>query len=181
MRAAGGRIIRCVLLRRRNLPWFLAAVLAVMAGRSALGGGGRPASGHTQNATVVRVVDGDTVVARLSDGRFERVRYIGMDTPEDVKPGVPVQCFSLRAAAANRQLVSGRAVKLVPGVESRDRYGRLLAYVYRRSDGLFVNEDLVRRGFARPLTIPPNDRYAGPIAHLAAAARAAGRGLWGAC
>jgi micrococcal nuclease len=168
-------------LSRRHLPWAIVALLVVLAGRTALGGGGKPVSGRPQDATVVRVVDGDTVVARMSDGRFERVRYIGMDTPEDVKPGVPVQCFSLRAAAANRRLVSGRQVKLVPGVEPRDRYGRLLAYVYRRSDGLFVNEQLVRAGFARPLTIPPNDRYAGAIAQLADSARQAGRGLWGAC
>jgi micrococcal nuclease len=168
-------------LRRVHLPWLVAAALAVVAGRSLVPGLAGGAGAVPQDATVVRVVDGDTIVARLADGRFERVRYIGMDTPEDVKPGVPVQCFSLRAAAANRALVAGRGVRLVPGAEPRDRYGRLLAYVYRRADGLFVNAELVRRGFARTLTIPPNTRYAGRFAALADAARRAGRGLWGAC
>src|SRR5439155_19121541 len=111
----------------------------------------------------------------------ERVRYIGMDTPEDVKPGVPVQCYALAAAAYNRRLVAGRRVRLVPGAEPRDRYGRLLAYVYRGSDGLFVNEELVRRGFARALEIPPNTRFAAPIGQLARNAQVARRGLWGAC
>lgn len=168
------------MLRRGSISWLIALALAALAGRSLLAGG-HGASSRAQDATVVRVVDGDTVVARLADGRYERVRYIGMDTPEDVKPGVPVQCYSLEAAALNRRLVAGRGVRLVPGAEPRDRYGRLLAYVYRRADGLFVNEELVRRGYAKPLTIPPNDRYARPIAALAGAARRAGRGLWGAC
>src|SRR3954447_2575685 len=180
MRAGASRKIAGV-LRRRNLPWLIVLVLTALAGRTVLAGRGIGTGGGAQEATVVRVVDGNTVIARLGDGHFERVRYIGMDTPEDVKPGVPVQCYALKAAAYNRRLVAGRHVKLVPGAETRDRYGRLLAYVYRRPDGLFVNEQLVKRGFARPLTIPPNDRYAGPIAHLAASARAAGRGLWGAC
>src|SRR3954447_11126882 len=180
MRAGPPPIIGRVLRRRVRLPWVIVLVLAVVAGRTVLGGG-RGAGAAAQQATVVRVVDGDTVVARLADGRYERVRYIGMDTPEDVKPGVAVQCYALKAAAYNRRLVAGRRVRLVPGAESRDRYGRLLAYVYRRSDGLFVNEELVRRGYARPLTIPPNDRYAGPIAALASTARRAQRGLWGAC
>jgi micrococcal nuclease len=109
------------------------------------------------------------------------VRYIGMDTPEDVKPGTPVQCYSLRAAAENRRLVAGRRVRLVPDAEARDRYGRLLAYVYRQSDGLFVNAELVRLGYARPLTIPPNTAHEGEIARLAARARRAGRGLWSRC
>src|SRR6476659_9453316 len=76
-------------------------------------------------AQVLRVVDGDTIRVRL-DGRSERVRYIGVDTPESVKPGTPVQCFAERAAAANRALVAGRRVRLVGDAEARDRYGRLL-------------------------------------------------------
>jgi micrococcal nuclease len=156
--------------------------LAVAAGavganrlRAAPGG-----TGSTELATVTRVVDGDTVVARIG-GRSERVRYIGMDTPEDVKPGTPVQCYSRAAAAENRRLIEGRRVRLVQDAEARDRYGRLLAYVYRASDGLFVNEELVRRGYARPLTIPPNVAHEGEIARLAASARRAGRGLWSRC
>jgi micrococcal nuclease len=104
-----------------------------------------------------------------------------MDTPEDVKPGTPVQCYSLKAAAANRRLVAGQRVRLVQDAEARDRYGRLLAYVYRQSDGLFINEELVRLGYARPLTIPPNTAHEEEIARLAGRARRAGRGLWSRC
>ncbi len=129
---------------------------------------------------MVRVVDGDTIVASVG-GREERVRYIGMDTPEDVKPGTPVQCYSLKAAAENRRLVAGQRVRLVQDAEARDRYGRLLAYVYRQGDGLFVNAELVRLGYARPLTIPPNVAHEGEFRRLARRAKAGGRGLWSRC
>jgi micrococcal nuclease len=126
---------------------------------------------------VARVVDGDTVVLRGG----ERVRYIGVDTPESVKPGTPVQCYAKAASHANERLVEGRRVRLRYDAEREDRYGRTLAYVYRASDGLFVNAELVRRGYARVLTIPPDDAHAGSFRRLAARARRAGRGLWGAC
>ena len=131
-------------------------------------------------AQVVRVVDGDTIRVRL-DGRTERVRYIGVDTPESVKPGTPVQCYAKRAAAANAALVAGRSVRLVGDVEQRDRYGRLLAYVYREPDGAFVNAQLVRDGYARTLTIAPNVAHARQFAQLAQTARRSGRELWRAC
>ncbi|HXS43507.1 MAG TPA: thermonuclease family protein [Solirubrobacteraceae bacterium] len=138
------------------------------------------AAGAAREGRVVRVVDGDTIHVRV-DGRDERVRYIGIDTPEDVKPDTPVQCFARAAAAANGRLVGGREVRLVLDAEPRDRYGRLLAYVFRGDDGLFVNAELVRDGFARTLTIPPNVRYARRFAGLVTQARRAGRGLWRAC
>jgi micrococcal nuclease len=162
----------------RALIVLALAVLAALGGGTLLAGG--RAGGGAQVGRVQRVVDGDTIVVRLG-GRDERVRYIGMDTPEDVKPGTPVQCFALSAAAANRRLVGGREVRLVPDAEARDRYGRLLAYVYREPDGLFVNAELVRRGYARVLTIPPNVAHEGEFRRLARRARAAGRGLWSRC
>ena len=121
------------------------------------------------------MVDGDTIRVRL-DGRTERVRYIGVDTPESVKPGTPVQCYAKRAAAANAALVAGRSVRLVGDVEQRDRYGRLLAYVYREPDGAFVNAQLVRDGYARTLTIAPNVAHAHQFAQLAQTARGAAAG-----
>ena len=129
-------------------------------------------------AYVTRVVDGDTIEVRL-DGRIEDVRYIGVDTPETVKPDTPVQCFGPRASRFDHRLVEHRSVRLVFGVERRDVYGRLLAYVYlgRR----FVNAELLRRGLARTLTIAPNDRFAEPFKRLEMAAGVAGRGLWSAC
>jgi micrococcal nuclease len=151
------------------------------ADREAGGRGGLDAAaGATLRAQVIRVVDGDTVKVSAG-GREDTVRYIGIDTPESVKPNTPVQCYAKAASHRNAELVAGRSVRLVVGAEARDRYGRLLAYVYRADDGRFVNEELVAGGFARTLTIAPNDRYARRFAARAAAARAAGRGLWGAC
>src|SRR3954453_13739578 len=147
--------------------------------RGAGGGGGAPAA-RAQVGRVVRVVDGDTIRVRLG-GREERVRYIGVDTPETVKPGTPVQCFGRAASAYNKRLVRGRSFRLVFDAERRDRYGRLLAYVYRGPDGLFVNAELVRRGFAQTLTIPPNVAHAAELRALAGRARRDGRGLWAAC
>jgi micrococcal nuclease len=90
-----------------------------------------------------------------------------------------VDCFGPQASAFNHRLVEGRRVRLVLGEERRDVYGRLLAYVYLGDR--FVNAELVRRGLARTLTIPPNDRYAARLKQLEIAASRAGRGLWGAC
>jgi micrococcal nuclease len=129
-------------------------------------------------AYVLRAVDGDTIEVLL-DGQREDVRYIGIDTPETVKPGTPVQCFGPRAHRFNARLVTHERVRLVFGVERRDVYDRLLAYVYLGDR--FVNAELARRGFARTLTIAPNDRFAGRFEHLQSAAARAGRGLWGAC
>jgi micrococcal nuclease len=167
-------------VRRRVRPWIaLAAALALLLALWVPRRGGDQTAGG-EAAIVTRVVDGDTVVVRTGR-RFERVRYIGVDTPEDVKPGTPVQCYSERAAAENRRLVERRRVTLRLDAEPRDRYGRLLAYVYRRPDGDFVNAELVRRGYARTLTIPPNDAHAALFARLAADARRRHLGLWGAC
>jgi micrococcal nuclease len=169
----------------RALPW----IALLLAAGLLLGGVPRPAwlgggpdlrPGGTATAQVTRVVDGDTVVVELG-GREERVRYIGVDTPETVKPGAPVECWGQAASALNRRLVAGRRVTLRFDRELRDRYGRLLAYVYRARDALFVNAALVRDGAARVLPIPPNLAHAGTFARLQAEARAAGRGLWGAC
>jgi micrococcal nuclease len=166
------------------VAWILlfAALAAVGGGVVSLGGdksdGSR--SGGTLSGRVTKIVDGDTIHVALG-GRDEKVRYIGMDTPETHKPGTPVQCFGRAASAYNARLLEGRSVDLRTDAETRDRYGRLLAYVYRRPDGLFVNAELVRRGFATILTIPPNVAHADEFLRLQRAARSAGRGLWSAC
>jgi micrococcal nuclease len=129
-------------------------------------------------AKVTRVVDGDTVEARI-DGEVEDIRLIGIDTPESVKPGSPVQCFGPRASRFTHRLLEGRTVRFAFGVERRDPYDRLLAYAHLGDR--FVNAILVRRGLARTLTIPPNDRYAPLLRRLEIEAAGAGRGLWGAC
>ena len=137
-----------------------------------------PAASDT--ARVVRVVDGDTIRVALPSGE-EPVRYIGIDAPESVKPGSPVECFAKRASAFNERLVAGERVRLVRDVEARDRYGRLLAYVYRVRDGLFVNAELVRRGYATVATFPPNVAHERDFRRLANRARLSGRGLWSEC
>lgn len=129
-------------------------------------------------ARVARVVDGDTIAVAL-DGGTEDVRYIGVDTPETVKPDEPVQCYGPEASAFNHRLVDGETVRLVFDRELRDVYGRLLAYVH--VGGTFVNAELVRDGYARTLEIPPNTAEADRLAKLEQAAGEAGIGLWGAC
>jgi len=142
------------------------------------GSGGDPVTGHVVTAKVERVIDGDTIEVSI-DGLDEDVRYIGMDTPETVKPGTPVQCYGPEASAENHRLVEGQSVRLVFDAERRDDYGRLLAYVHAR--GRFVNAVLVRAGFARTLTFPPNTDHAGLFRRLQNRAAESGRGLWGSC
>ena len=122
-----------------------------------------------------------TAILRSRLRNLEKVRYIGVDTPETKHPSMPVQCFGQKASEFNERLVGGQRVRLVRDVEARDRYGRLLAYVHRMRDGLFVNAELARLGYAQPLTIAPNVRFADRFATLAREAREDGRGLWSAC
>ena len=164
---------------RRDLgSFFLLALIALVLLRpwEQVHLGGEPP--RSAWAYVLRAVDGDTIEVRL-DGRREDARYIGVDTPETVKPGTPVQCFGPQAHRFNARLVTHRRVRLVFGVERRDVYDRLLAYVYLGKR--FVNAELARRGLARTLTIPPNDRFAERFKRLQNAAAQAGRGLWGGC
>lgn len=131
--------------------------------------------------TVVSVVDGDTVHVRI--GReVETVRLIGIDTPETKDPRRPVGCFGPEASARTRELLpKGTVVEVVPDSELRDTYGRLLAYVTRVDDGLFVNLQLAAEGYAEVLSIAPNTAHAAEIRAAVDSARAAGLGLWSAC
>ena len=127
---------------------------------------------------VERVVDGDTIV--VTGG--ERVRFIGVDTPETKDPRRPVQCYGREASARTEELLApGTKVVLVYDVDRTDRYGRTLAYVYRARDNLFVNASLVRDGYAMVLTVPPNVAKADEFVRLAREARESDRGLWHAC
>ena len=133
------------------------------------------------NATVERVVDGDTIIAEIG-GRSESVRLIGIDTPESVARTRPVQCYGKEASLYLQELLPvGTAVTLVRDVEARDVYNRLLSYVVRSDDGLFVNLELVAAGYASILNYPPNDYYANVFARAESEAVATGRGLWTAC
>ena len=126
-------------------------------------------------ATIVRVIDGDTV--ELSSG--ERVRYIGMDTPESVDPRKPIQCFGVEASERNKTLVQGKEVRLEKDVSDRDKYGRLLRYVW--FGNTLVNLELVKEGFASAFTYPPDVKYQSEFTKAEVEARAAKIGLWQAC
>lgn len=126
-------------------------------------------------AFVIRVVDGDTI--ELSTG--ERVRYIGINTPETVDPRRGVQCFGHQASYRNKTLVEGQIVRLEADITDKDAYDRLLRYVYVGDD--FINLQLVREGYATVYTFPPNVRYVNQLVVAQKEAREAKRGLWGAC
>ena len=133
------------------------------------------ASAGPLEGTVVRVVDGDTVHVRIGD-RVEKVRYIGVNTPELHHPRKGEEPGGREAAALNRTLVDGRHVRLETDVRSRDRYGRLLAYVW--VGDMMINAELVRRGYAQVMTIPPNVRHQALFVQLQREAREGERGLW---
>lgn len=138
-------------------------------------------------AVIDHLVDGDTVDVVI-DGQRERVRLTGIDTPEIAhaasggRPGNAAECFGDEASAHIAELLPvGTEVRLVRDVVARDDYGRLLAYVYRHSDRLFVNEAMVRGGFAQPLTIAPNDAFVDAFVAAARSAESEDIGLWSAC
>lgn len=135
------------------------------------------------NAEVDVVVDGDTIDV-LIGGTEERVRLTGIDTPERERrdSGAPAECFANEATAFTESLLPvGTPVRLERDVVGRDDYGRLLAYVYRADDGLFVNREIVRRGYAQPLTIPPNVTFSDTMVEAAREAELDDIGLWSVC
>ena len=139
------------------------------------------------NAEVDHIVDGDTIDV-IIDGTEERVRLTGIDTPEishaasGSRPASIGECFGEEATEFTESLLPiGTPVLLERDVVGRDDYGRLLAYVYRAEDGIFVNYEIVRQGFAQPLTIPPNVTFSELMVQAAREAEADDVGLWSAC
>ena len=164
----------------RSLRLALVALPAVL-GAAWFWAASAPPAPFTRG-TVVRVIDGDTILVRGGGGRIEDVRLLGIDTPETVDPRKPVQCYGPAASAFAKHLETGRAVTLAYDRELHDRYGRFLAYVWlagRRP--LFVNAVLVQRGYARSYPFAPNTAHAALFAELERSAAVAGRGLWRAC
>lgn len=141
-------------------------------------GDAAPANGE---GVVTRVVDGDTLHVKVG-GTTEKVRLIGIDTPETHGPGGLKECYGEESTKRMSQLAPvGTPVRLVRDVDARDRYGRLLAYVYRARDGLFLEVAMARDGFADELSIKPNVAHAAEIAAAVDEARRANRGLWRHC
>jgi micrococcal nuclease len=144
--------------------------------------------GGYEVATVRRVVDGDTIDVAITGridgpgagltqvGHVYRVRLLGIDTPETVKPGTPVQCYGHQASAAAAALLQGRSIRLLKDVEETDQYDRLLRYVYIGDE--MANARLVANGYAYVLTYPPNVRHADLFVTLARQARGSSIGLW---
>ena len=168
---------------RRPLRWLALAVV-VAAGAAWLGVRlrvpGQAPDGLVYSAPpgpyledrIARVIDGDTVVGE----RLGRIRYIGINTPETDARDPAVRAMARQATQVNRRLVEGKRVQLVLDVQERDRYGRLLAYVW--ADGVFVNAYLVAEGYAQVMTVPPNVRYQDPFLALQRRAREERRGFW---
>jgi micrococcal nuclease len=139
------------------------------------------------NAVVTAIVDGDTIDVDVGD-RDERVRLIGIDTPEVAhaafgdRQANAAECFGEDALRYTGELLAvGSGVRLERDAVARDDYGRLLAYVYRASDGTFVNYEIVRHGFAQPLSIAPNTTFAALFVEAARSAEHDDVGLWRAC
>ena len=136
-------------------------------------------------ATVTRVVDGDTVIVKLAGESEEKVRLIGVDTPESTRN---IEPYGKEASAYAKSMLDGGAVWLELDVGERDRYGRLLAYVWLKQPAedseaevrsKMFNADLLLNGYAQIMTVPPNVKYADLFVKLQQEARDAGKGLWG--
>lgn len=139
----------------------------------------QPASPSAGLVRVARVIDGDTI--ELETG--QKVRYIGIDTPETKHPTKGVQCYGKEAAAKNRELVEGKQVRLEKDISETDRYGRLLRFVYlpATSKEIFINEYLVREGYAHAVTFPPDVSKADLFQDAQQIARGGNKGLWSTC
>lgn len=132
-------------------------------------------------AEVVTVIDGDTVELRIR-GRAERARLLGIDAPETVAPGRPVECHGPEASSLLGSLLpAGTRVEVTRDIEARDRYGRLLVYLVRSADQLFVNRHMLATGHATVLSIEPNTAHVREFAAAASEAMGSRAGLWGAC
>lgn len=133
--------------------------------------------GYTDETYLVtRVIDGDTIDV-LIDGVETRVRYIGIDTPETVHPNKSIECFGEEASDKNKELVLDKKVRLVKDTSDKDKYGRLLRYVY--VEDIFVNKFLVERGFANSVTYPPDVALSAELREAEENARQNKYGLWG--
>lgn len=131
--------------------------------------------------TVSHVSDGDTLSVTIGK-HTETIRLIGVDTPETVHPTKPVQCWGPEASAHTKNILpTGTKVFLARDVEARDKYGRFLAYVYRASDNLFINKELIINGWARPYPFEPNTSLSVDFAEAAAQAQQNQLGLWAHC
>jgi micrococcal nuclease len=158
-------------------PAVLLALLSLLSALAVLASPHRTDAQAAPVVRVVRIIDGDTIEVCCLAGRPEKVRYIGVNTPETKHPTKGVEAYGKEAKESNRKLVTGKTVRLEFDVQERDRHGRLLAYVYLE-DGTFVNAWLVAEGFAQVMTVPPNVKHQELFLKFQREAREARRGLW---
>ncbi|MGD7043801.1 thermonuclease family protein [Jeotgalibacillus proteolyticus] len=128
------------------------------------------------NAQVINIVDGDTIDVRLSNGAEERIRLLLIDTPETKHPRLGVQPFGVEAADYTKEALLGKTVKLEKDISDRDRYGRVLAYIW--IDNNLFNEELIRQGLARVAVYPPDLKYEDQFKRVQSVAREEARGIW---
>jgi len=133
-------------------------------------------SNKSELLNVIRIVDGDTIVVKIGS-KNEKVRFIGVDTPESVRPDTPVEKYAAEAKAFTKKMLEGKNVRLEFDVQKRDIYARLLAYVYIE-DGRMLNKLLAEEGYAQVMTVPPNVKYQQDFIRLERKARESKKGLW---
>ncbi len=156
-------------------------VLAILLGSCSFPGRAAPTAPTDGIGTIVRPIDGDTVVVAIG-GAEESVRFIGIDTPESVSRQRPIECYGPEAKHRTAALLPpGTVVRLERDVEARDKYDRLLAYLYRAADNAFVNLLLVQEGYADSFPYPPNTAHQAQFDQAAATAKASQVGLWPSC
>jgi len=129
---------------------------------------------NLQKVKVSRVIDGDTI--ELENG--QKVRYIGIDTPETVDPRRDPQCFGQEASLQNKKLVEGKEIYLEKDISQTDKYGRLLRYIYLEENDISINEQLVREGYAVASNYPPDIKYQEKLRLAEQEARTNQKGLW---
>jgi len=169
--------------RKKIIPWLFIAFLSLVAYNFLDFNGER--AGPFLEARVQEVIDGDTVTVVLGSGREEKVRFIGVNTPEI---SGEIQPYGLEAKAYTKRRLQGRRVYLELDTSERDKYGRLLAYVWLEKPRdtsvseirtKMFNAELLLEGYAQIMTVPPNVKYAEIFKQLENEARNAGKGLWG--
>jgi len=170
-----------VKIHKTTLMCGVITTFALLIGLASCSSSSQPPLSQTDLVKIVKVIDGDTVDIALA-GRTERVRLIGVNTPETKHPTKPIECFGPEASAYLTQLLpKGTTLRIERDVEARDRYGRMLLYLYLGSNDLFINLDLVARGYGTPMSIEPNTFHRNDFVRAAAQAEAANVGLWKAC
>lgn len=164
----------------QNLSELLLLLVAVISSIFGIDGSSTEDAPKTETeiATVVRVIDGDTIVVNLS-GTEERVRYVGIDTPELARNGKQAECMGEEAKGQNEFLVLGQEVTLKRDISDKDKYGRLLRYVY--VEDVLVQEQLVEGGFAEVFYYKPDITKYKELKDLEKKAKENQEGMWGSC